>query len=66
MCADRASRRRGNAVYDRNIFAFDVMRGEEFCESLMRGIAFGDDQKPGRVLVNAMNYTGTLHPANAR
>ena len=42
------------------------MRGEKFREALMRGIAFGDDQKPRSIFINAMDDTGALNPANAR
>jgi len=32
----------------------------------MRRIALGNHQKPRCVLINAMNYPWTLHPANTR
>src|ERR1700722_3843877 len=58
------------APNERQIFAFEragaAVVGEEVGEALMRGVGFGDDEEPGRVLVEPVHDTGPLDPADAR
>ena len=42
-----------------------AMIGEQRCEAVMGGVGLGDNQQAGRVLVEAMDDAGALHPANA-
>ena len=54
----------------RKIFALEragaAMVGEQRGEALMRGVGLGDDQQPGRVLVESMDDAWPLDAADAR
>src|SRR6202453_1692266 len=74
IAADRrdnlARTRIEGAPSKRQIFALEragaAMVGEEFGQTSMRGVSLGDDQKPRRVLVQAVHDSGPLDPADAR
>jgi hypothetical protein len=42
------------------------MVGEQVRKSAMSRVGLGDDQKPGRIFVEAMNDAGTAHAADSR
>ncbi len=52
---DPAFRRDRNTPYKRPVGAFDPPRGEIARQGLVRGLAFGGEEKPARILVEAVN-----------
>ena len=64
--ADRASRRGRDAADNRKIAPLDVMRSKQLGEPFVRCVAFGDDQQPGCILIDAVDDARTLHAADAR
>ena len=53
------------AARDRVIDAFQIVLGEELGEALMRGVVLGDDDKSGRILIDAMHDARPRDAANA-
>ena len=67
---DRARAPGESAPGEREIFAHQrtgaAVVGEQIGEALMRGVGLGDDDQPGRVLVEPMDDARPLDAADAR
>ncbi len=56
------ARGRRHSVAKRVVNSLDIVAGENFAELLMRLIAFGDDERSARILIDSVNDAGTQSP----